>query len=321
MNDTHFNQQQSVPQVQLLTVGEEDAGQRLDNYLLARLKGVPRTHVYKLVRKGEVRVNKKRPSADQRLQAGDVVRVPPVRVAQVKAAPVVARGTCASLNDSVLLEDDSLLILNKAPGWAVHGGSEISLGVIEAVRQCREHAGRYGLVHRLDRDTSGVLVIAKKPSVLKKVQAEWDKAQKRYVALVSGCWPAGKRWVDAPLKKNVLQSGERVVRVAADGKPSLSEFSVMQTWHEVTQVGVLLHTGRTHQIRVHAQFSRHPLLGDERYMDDAARQLSRTLGVRRLMLHAAQLQLPHPVTGEVLVIEAPLPDDMLAVVARLSHSG
>ena len=318
MNQNNSNTLTASLGVQNLTVAEEDQGQRLDNYLLSRLKGVPKTHIYKLIRKAEVRVNKKRPSADQRLQTGDLVRLPPIRVAERAPQAAVTDRMAEALSAAVLYEDDVLLLLNKPAGWAVHGGSGISLGVIEAVRQWREHASRWELVHRLDRDTSGCLMIAKKPSVMKVMQADWENVHKTYVALVAGQWSVKDKWVDAPLLKNVLQSGERMVRVSAEGKASLSEFSVVQSWEQVTQVRIKLHTGRTHQIRVHALWKKHPLLGDDKYGDHASVELSKRLGVKRLMLHAQHLAFRHPVSGESLTIEAPIAHDVLRVINQLS---
>lgn len=318
MNQDNSNTSAPSMGVHYLTVAEEDQGQRLDNYLLSRLKGVPKTHIYKLIRKAEIRVNKKRPSADQRLQKDDLVRLPPIRVAErAPLAPVTDR-LAEVLAQAVLYEDEALMVLNKPAGWAVHGGSGINLGIIEAVRQWREHAKRWELVHRLDRDTSGCLIIAKKPSIMKALQADWESFSKTYTALVSGQWSAKDKWVDAPLLKNVLQSGERMVRVSADGKASLSEFSVVNAWAQATQVRVKLHSGRTHQIRVHAQWKKHPLLGDDKYGDEMSHELSKRLGVKRLMLHAQQLVFRHPVSGESLTVEAPMAEDVLAVINKMS---
>lgn len=321
MNAHNSNTSTLPTAVQYLEVSEDDVGQRLDNYLLARLKGVPRTHIYKLVRKAEVRVNKKRPSADQRLQAGDIIRVPPMRLPEKTPQPLVSERTGQTLDACVLYEDDALIVFNKPAGWAVHGGSGIHLGLIEAVRQWRPHATRWELVHRLDRDTSGCLIVAKKPSILKVLQADWENFQKVYVALVAGQWLTKDKWVDAPLQKNVLQSGERMVRVSADGKASLSEFSVIKSWGDVSQVRVKLHTGRTHQIRVHAQWKKHPLLGDDKYADAASEACTKRYAVKRLMLHAQQLQFRHPVSGETIKIESSVADDMQQVVAHLDKQG
>jgi 23S rRNA pseudouridine955/2504/2580 synthase len=319
MNENNSNHPLPTTGVQYLEVAEDDAGQRLDNYLLARLKGVPRTHVYKLIRTDEVRINKKRVKADQRVQAGDVIRVAPVRMAERPAQAPVSDRMSGVLQDAVLYEDEAILVLDKPAGWAVHGGSGINLGMIEAVRQWREHANRWELAHRLDRDTSGCLIIAKKPAILKALQADWENFQKTYLAIVVGQWSNKDKWVDAPLQKNILQSGERMVRVATDGKASLSEFSVVTPLRDATLVRVKLHTGRTHQIRVHAQWKKHPLLGDDKYSDDVAKDVAKTAGVRRLMLHATQLVFKHPVSGEMLTIESPMPADMQRVVTKLTQ--
>lgn len=318
MNAMNSNTLTTSSSVQHWLIDHDTQGQRLDNYLLSRLKGVPKTHVYKLIRKGEVRVNKKRAQADDRLHLGDVVRIPPVRVADKVPVASLSASMMAQLEQAVLYEDDVLLVLNKPAGWAVHGGSGIRLGVIEAVRQWRAHAQRWELVHRLDRDTSGCLLIAKKPSVLKVLQAQWNDFYKQYVALVAGEWSKRDVWVNAPLLKNVLQSGERMVQVSAQGKAALSEFSLVAHWQGVSQVMVRLHTGRTHQIRVHAQWKKHPLLGDDKYANAQSAQLSRQWGVRRLMLHAQRIEFTHPITQQRLCVDAPLADDMQQVMLQLS---
>lgn len=310
----------NTPAVHLLTVDADTAGQRLDNFLIAHLKGVPKTHIYKLIRKAEVRVNKKRPSADQRLAEGDQVRIPPVRVAERVPKPTPSDTLKQTLDQAVLYEDEYLLVLNKPAGMAVHGGSGVSLGMIEAVRQWRPYASKWELVHRLDRDTSGCLMIAKKPSVQKIMQAHWETVQKRYYALVAGQWSRRTQWVNAPLLKNILQSGERMVKVSQTGKPALSEFSIMQAWDSVTLVQVALHTGRTHQIRVHAQYQQHPLLGDDKYGDEQSQKVSQQLGVKRLQLHAFELIFQHPITGEACHIQADMPEDMKTTMIRLSGS-
>lgn len=319
MNPSNSNSLSSTSRVQFWQIEADQEGQRLDNYLIARLKGVPKTHIYRLVRKGEVRVNKKRADVSQRLQVDDVVRIPPVRMAESQPKPVASNAMKSVLETAILYEDDALLVLNKPAGWAVHGGSGIRLGVIESLRQLREHAQRWELVHRLDRDTSGCLIVAKKPSIMKKMQADWGGFKKQYLALVSGHWLAKDVWVDAPLLKNVLQSGERVVRVSAEGKAALSEFSLLKTWPGVSQVAVHLHTGRTHQIRVHAQWKKHPLLGDDKYADTQAVQLAKKWGVKRLMLHAQCVSFAHPISGETLTVEAPLADDIQQVIQRLNQ--
>lgn len=320
MIQTLSNTHVTNPAVKMLTVDEDSAGQRLDNYLISHLKGVPKTHIYKLIRKAEVRVNKKRPSADQRLLAGDQVRIPPVRVAEREPKPTPSEQLKLLLDQAVLYEDEHLLVMNKPSGMAVHGGSGVSLGMIEAVRQWRPYAGKWELVHRLDRDTSGCLVIAKKPSVQKAMQAHWENVQKRYHALVAGPWSRKTQWVNAPLAKNVLQSGERIVKVSQTGKPALSEFAIITAWKEATLVQVTLHTGRTHQIRVHAQYQQHALLGDDKYGSDISQRLTQQLAVKRLMLHAFELTFQHPVTGASHHITATMPADMQMIIKKLGNA-
>lgn len=317
MNTHNSNTSSQSPGVQWLHITSDEAGQRLDNYLITHLKGVPKTHIYKLIRTDEVRVNKKRVKADYRLQAEDIIRVAPVRMSEQKPPVVLHTSMIDKLNHAVLFEDEVLLVLNKPAGWAVHGGSGINVGIIEAVRQWRPYASKWELVHRLDKETSGCLVIAKKPSALKKLQADWDRFQKTYVALVCGRWSGKDKFVDAPLQKNILLSGERMVKVSADGKPSLSEFKVLQLWQQASLVQVKLHTGRTHQIRVHAQWKKHPLLGDEKYADEGCLKLSKQLAIKRLMLHAQQLSFFHPVSNVQIVVTSNVPDDMNKIIAAL----
>jgi len=297
-------------QVRKVRVGEEDAGQRLDNFLMRQLRKAPRTLIYRIVRKGEVRVNGRRAKAGDRLQAGDEVRIPPVRLPDAQAGPVFRKEAVARFESLVLHEDADILVVNKPSGMAVHGGSGLSWGVIELARAARPQARRLELVHRLDRDTSGVLLLAKKASALKALHAQvrTQRMSKIYRALVAGQWPSAHRRVALPLLKNTLKSGERMVVVSPEGKPSVSEFSVQQGCRAATDVAVRLRTGRTHQIRVHAQASGHPLLGDEKYGDRAANRAARRCGLKRLALHAWRLGFEHPATGRWLNIEAPLPE-------------
>ena len=301
------------PAVQFITISDDEAGQRIDNFLLARLKGVPKSMIYRIVRKGEVRVNKGRIKVEYKLVAGDVVRVPPVRVAEREEAPVSAKlDKVAALADCILYEDDHLLILNKPSGTAVHGGSGLSFGVIEGLRALRPEARFLELVHRLDRDTSGVLLVAKKRSALRSLheQLRLKGMQKDYLALVRGQWQSHCKAVQAPLLKNILQSGERIVRVNSEGKPSETRFKVEERYEFATLVKASPITGRTHQIRVHTLHAGHPIAFDDRYGDrEFDRQLAGT-GLKRLFLHAAALRFEHPATGETMRIEAPMDQEL-----------
>ncbi|KEY57662.1 23S rRNA pseudouridine(955/2504/2580) synthase RluC [Serratia sp. DD3] len=301
------------PTVQLITISDDEAGQRIDNFLLARLKGVPKSMIYRIVRKGEVRVNKGRIKAEYKLVAGDVVRIPPVRVAEREDAPVSAKlDKVAALADCILYEDDHLLLLNKPSGTAVHGGSGLSFGVIEGLRALRPEARFLELVHRLDRDTSGVLMVAKKRSALRSLheQLRLKGMQKDYLALVRGEWQSHCKVVQAPLLKNILQSGERIVRVNSEGKPSETRFKVEERFGHATLVKASPITGRTHQIRVHTLHAGHPIAFDDRYGDrEFDRQLAAT-GLKRLFLHAAMLRFEHPASGETVRIEAPMDDEL-----------
>ncbi|ATO33676.1 Ribosomal large subunit pseudouridine synthase C [Dickeya dianthicola] len=297
------------PTVQFLTVSAEEAGQRIDNFLRTRLKGVPKSMIYRILRKGEVRVNKKRIKPEYKLLDGDELRIPPVRQSEREESAVSASlDKVSALADCILYEDDYLLLLNKPSGTAVHGGSGLSFGVIEALRALRPEARFLELVHRLDRDTSGVLLVAKKRSALRSLheQLRSKGMQKDYLALVRGQWQSHCKAVQAPLLKNVLQSGERIVRVNNEGKPSETLFKVEERFDCATLVRASPVTGRTHQIRVHAQYAGHPIAFDDRYGDrEFDAQLAGT-GLKRLFLHAQALRFEHPHTGETLRIEAPL---------------
>jgi 23S rRNA pseudouridine955/2504/2580 synthase len=281
-------------QVRLVAVDSGSAGQRVDNFLLRELKGVPKSRIYNLLRRGEVRVNKGRVKAEYRLQDGDEVRIPPVRHAAADTASTggaPSPGLQQRLTAAILFEDEGLLVLDKPAGLAVHGGSGLSYGLIEALRAMRPEARFLELVHRLDRDTSGCIMVAKKRSALVALHEalRGDGVDKRYLALVSGSWPQGKRRVAAPLEKNTLQSGERMVRVSTAGKEALTEFQVVERFPQATLVEARPVTGRTHQIRVHAQFAGHPLACDDKYGDRTADARFREQGLRRLFLHAHSL--------------------------------
>ncbi len=306
--------------VQLVEIGPDLAGQRVDNYLLGRLRGAPRSLIYRILRRGEVRVNKGRIRPDYRLQAGDVVRIPPVRLPQRNEAASPGRQVLARLEAAILHEDDRLLVLNKPSGMAVHGGSGLSYGVIEGLRALRPEARYLELVHRLDRETSGCLLIAKRRSALRVLHAllRENRIDKRYLALVRDRWAEGPRTVDAPLRKNVLRSGERIVRVDPAGKPSRSRFRPLAVGELASLLEVRLETGRTHQIRVHAAHVGHPIAGDEKYGDPVFdRRLREETGLNRLFLHARTLRIPFP-DGPPLTVTAPL-DDTLKRTLDILH--
>lgn len=308
-----------TPGVRLVEVAPEFAGQRIDNFLITYLKGVPKTLIYRILRKGEVRVNKGRIKPEYKLQAGDVVRVPPVRVPERDEPVPVAQGLLQRLEAAIVHEDKGLIVLNKPAGIAVHGGSGLSFGVIEAFRQLRPDAKELELVHRLDRDTSGLLMIAKKRSMLRHLheQLRGDGVDKRYMALVRGNWPTAQKQVRAPLLKSNLRSGERMVEVNEEGKEALTLFKVLRRFGDfATMVEARPITGRTHQIRVHALHAGHCIAGDPKYGDEDFSREIRDLGGKRLFLHAYALTVPLPDGGE-LEVEAPVDEMWAKTVERL----
>jgi 23S rRNA pseudouridine955/2504/2580 synthase len=307
-----------LPSVQLLLIDAELAGQRIDNFLISKLKGVPKTHVYRLLRKGEVRVNKGRIKPDYRLMEGDQVRVPPVRVSEASRPLMASNGLLKALDNAILYEDDGIIAINKPSGLAVHGGSGVSIGLIEAVRQLRPEAKHLELVHRLDKETSGCILIAKKRSALKTLHEALRTGQmdKIYHALVVGQWPANKTEINAPLLKNVLQSGERMVNVNTTGKASKTLFKVLKRFSDVTLVEAKPVTGRTHQIRVHARFAGHPIVGDAKYGYDEMNRKMKTKGINRLFLHAASLTFP-TTSGERVTVTADLDEPLASGLSGL----
>lgn len=308
--------------VQLVTVGPEEADRRLDNFLLARLKGVPRTRIYRIIRSGEVRVNSRRAGPDHRLESGDKVRIPPVRTAPGTAGRTVRPEGAAWIEARVLHEDADCLVLDKPPGLAVHGGSGVSLGAIELLRAARPDAAALGLVHRLDRDTSGCLLVAKRTSSLRRLQAQFREGsvEKTYTALLVGRLNGAERLVDAPLLTTERRGGERHVRVDDSGKPATTRFIVEERLPGATLARVVLLTGRTHQIRVHAAHIGLPLAGDERY-GSAPDPVASRCGLGRLFLHAASLAFESPRDGRVLRVVSPLPEDLAAALRRLRRAG
>jgi 23S rRNA pseudouridine955/2504/2580 synthase len=325
-------------EVQFLTVGEESEGQRLDNFLIRLLKGVPKTHVYRIIRSGEVRLNKGRAAADSRVALGDIVRVPPVRVSEAPAEK--AERPAPAREFPVLFEDESVLAIDKPAGVAVHGGSGVSFGVIEQLRQARPTARFLELVHRLDRETSGILLVAKKRSALTKLQDQFREREtgKTYLALVTGAWPANKKVIDQPLHKYLQADGERRVRIVAkddpDGMRAITLVKVQELlppplgegWGggaPLRQAGsggerdaafslleVTIKTGRTHQIRVHLASAGHPIAGDDKYGDFELNKALARQGLKRMFLHAWRLQFDHPATGERIALQAPLPAEL-----------
>ncbi|CUA82901.1 23S rRNA pseudouridine(955/2504/2580) synthase RluC [Pseudidiomarina woesei] len=293
--------------------------QRIDNYLLAQLKGVPKSLVYRILRKGEVRVNKKRVKPEYKLQIGDVIRIPPVRVAEATPLPSAKLDQVQALQEHILYEDDVLMVINKPAGLAVHGGSGLQFGLIESLRALRPDAKQMELVHRLDRETSGCILIAKRRSALRSLheQLRNKTMDKQYLALVRGQWQKHVKLIAAPLLKNTLKSGERVVRVDAEGKPSETRFRIIEKFEQCTLVEASPITGRTHQIRVHALHAGHPIACDPKYGDVEFDQLVQQYGLNRLFLHAHQLTFSHPQTAKPVTVNAPFDDALLTTLKRL----
>ncbi|MCP3867510.1 MAG: 23S rRNA pseudouridine(955/2504/2580) synthase RluC [Gammaproteobacteria bacterium] len=310
--------QSNKPAVRMIEVDEEVKDQRIDNFLISQLKGVPRSLVYRIVRRGEVRVNKGRVKAGYRLQPGDVVRIPPVRMAEsVRSTP--NKRYMDRLNQSVIFEDERFLVLNKPSGMAVHGGSGISQGVIETLRAARTEKQQLELVHRLDRYTSGCLLVSKKRSALRILHEmlRVNQVQKRYLALLGGSWSRDRIDVKEPLLKNTLKSGERMVQVDSRGKKAHTEFRVLQRFQDSMLVQARLMTGRTHQIRVHSAHLGTSILGDEKYGDVLLNREMRSRGLKRLFLHAESLEFCWPGDGESRYFKAPLEPQLKALLDRL----
>ena len=301
-------------EVKWLTVDEESTGQRLDNFLIRHLKGVPKTHIYRIIRSGEVRVNKGRASADTRIETGDVVRLPPVRISD-KVAEKAAR-PAPGREFPLLLEDDALMAIDKPSGVAVHGGSGVSFGVIEQLRQARPLAKLLELVHRLDRETSGILLVAKKRSALKHLQNQFREREtgKTYLALVQGSWPEKLKVIDSALHKFLLPDGERRVKVTSnedpDGMRSITLVKVAERLVGCTLLEVTIKTGRTHQIRVHLASEGHPIAGDDKYGDFEWNKALQKQGLKRMFLHAWRLQFTHPATDKRVELKSNLPSEL-----------
>lgn len=318
MTDSGSN---STGGVRLVRVPDDRDGQRLDNFLLGQLKGAPRSIVYKIVRSGQVRVNGGRAKAERKLEAGDEVRIPPVRLEAPGEGGAPPKGLLAAMDASIVFEDARLLAISKPSGIASHGGSGVSFGVIETLRALRPNQS-LELIHRLDRDTSGLMVLAKKRSALTQLQALLREdhgagIRKRYLTLLAGRMPDGTMSVDAPLHVGLRQGGERHVQVNPQGKVSLSHFGVLERRGGQSYCEVRIETGRTHQIRVHAQHIGHPVAGDDKYGDaETNRRLREQIGLKRLFLHAASLEFTLD-DGEAYVLNAPLAEDLREALDRL----
>lgn len=312
-----------VSSVKLLEIAAERDGQRIDNFLINELKGLPRSRIYRLLRKGEIRVNQKRTKPTYRIQTGDIVRLPPLQRAAERELPTELNPRLAlRLRQSIVWESEQLLVLNKPSGLAVHGGSGVSLGVIEALRLLYPEQKSLELVHRLDRETSGCLLITKKRATLRHLHAELQagRVDKTYMALVHGHWPRHLQQVDAPLRKNELVSGERMVNVDEQGKAARTMFRVRQRFTDCTLLEVKPVTGRTHQIRVHARHMGHPIAGDTKYGSREFNQQLRNLGLKRLFLHAQSLSFALPDLEQPVNIEAALTADLQATLDKLAKA-
>lgn len=310
--------------VEHILVESFEEGQRLDNFLMTRLKGVPKTCIYRIVRRGEVRINKGRAKPQYRLNTGDIIRIPPLRRSEERDADqslIVDKDLKSSILSSIIYEDDTLLVLNKPSGLAAHGGSGLSFGAIELLRELRPKCRSLELVHRLDRDTSGCMLLAKDRKTLLGLQQQLKEGtiDKIYLALVKGQWRGGES-IEVPLKKNQLSSGERIVKVHPEGQWSRTEFKILERYPLANLLEVKPITGRTHQIRVHTAYCGNPVAGDPKYGDAHFDREMKSYGLRRLFLHAQRVTLNIPETGQRVSFEAPLSDDLLEVQTRLRKS-
>ena len=319
MRKSNTPEEENTSRVTYRQIDEEQQGQRIDNYLVNQLKDVPKSHIYKILRSGEVRVNSKRVKPTYRLMEGDQIRIPPCRVGERTETPA----RMPDYDIPILFEDNHFLIVNKPCGLAVHAGSGIAAGLIEVIRQTRDDLRYVELAHRLDRETSGCLILAKKRSALNAIHTalQTQQVKKTYWALVKGRWPKALNKVDKPLLKNQVASGERIVKVASDGKSSVTTFQVLNYFPTADLTLVAAHpiTGRTHQIRVHAASEGYPLLGDTKYGDKAVNKWAKQHGLARLFLHAHHVSFPHPLSGELLKVSAELSPDLQCFLEGLSE--
>jgi 23S rRNA pseudouridine955/2504/2580 synthase len=310
------HQQNSVYYVD---IDQDRAGQRIDNFLIGLLKGVPKQRIYRILRRGEVRVNSKRITPFYRLTAGDTIRIPPVRIARTTVPLLPEHFDQAQLDTRIIYEDNSMLVINKPAGMPVHGGTGQQCGLIEAVRLLRPESRFLELVHRLDLETSGCLLIAKKRSALRVLHEHFreNRVYKSYQALLAGKLQKHRQFVDAPIRKERNSDGSRKVFVAADGKQAMTEIRCIRHWNDYTHVECRPRSGRTHQIRVHAQFIGHPIIGDQRYGIVSANKIASSHGLKRLFLHASSLRFPHPETKEMIVLESSLEEDLVGFLSTL----
>lgn len=308
-------------QVSFITINPNHAGQRLDNFLFAKIKGVPKSLFYRLLREGQIRVNKKRAKPDYRLQAGDILRLPPLRFTE-KSAPQPTENLSQFLLSRILYEDEQLIVMNKPSKMAVHAGSNLEFGIIETLRAIKPEYADLALAHRLDRETSGCLLIAKNRLILNELQDLFraHAIKKTYLALTKGRWKPQEYHVELPLSKNTMSAGERMVQVNNEGKMAITDFNPIKNFNLCTLVEVNLTTGRTHQIRVHAEYHGHPLAGDDKYGDREFNKAMHKFGVRRLFLHAAKLEFTVASLEKSFSFAAPLDDDLTKILENLEQA-
>lgn len=308
--------------VQLIEILSDDEGRRLDHFLFSKFQNIPKSHFYRLLREGSIRVNKKRVKQNYHIKAGDILRIPPLNILAEKSVPRLLSSLAKTLSNSILYEDDNLLIINKPSGLAVHGGSGLSIDLIESMRQLRKDIHFMELVHRLDRDTSGCLIIAKKNRVLRELHEllRLGKVTKVYYALTMGHWAKKINVMEVSLKKNILKSGERIVRVDSSGKSAITEFHVEKEFERASFVEVRLKTGRTHQIRVHAKHAGHPIACDEKYGDKDFNNAMHKIGLNRLFLHACRVSFVLPSTGQRISVKAPLNKELQNILEKINTS-
>lgn len=312
---------QKQTQVQYQVINEDRQGQRLDNFLIASLKGLPKSHIYRIIRKGEVRVNKKRAKPDYRLRTGDIVRLPPLTISERTQINNIPDALLQRFKERVLYESDTLVILNKPIGIPVHGGTEVSLSVIDVARKLWPHSKNIELAHRLDKETSGCLILAKKRSALRIVHSllREGKVHKKYIVLVKGQWKGGPKVVELALQKNQLQSGERMVFIDEQGKKAKTTFTPLQIFPKVSLLEADIETGRTHQIRVHAASLGHPVVGDEKYGDHDFNKQAKKLGFKRMFLHAHSIEFQWPEDQKIISVATPLDPEFAKAIEGFSN--